>query len=121
MAARGAREDGGRGSQTRIVELGAGMPVNERKKGAHGLFEAPPPSPCVYSPLCTRALLAATFVRLFNPFVIYLNHRLSLPGPVSLHESYSHLKMRFRVFLETIVFVNILKGRSWEYKTLICI
>lgn len=56
MAARGAREDGGRGSQTRIVELGAGMPVNERKKGAHGLFEAPPPLPvCVLASLYSRA------------------------------------------------------------------
>lgn len=53
MAARGGREDGG--FQTRIVELG--MPVNERKKGAHGLFEAR-----VYSPLCTRAVLSFVYL-----------------------------------------------------------
>lgn len=53
MAARGGREDGG--FQTRIVELG--MPVNERKKGAHGLFEAR-----VYSPLCTRPVLSFVYL-----------------------------------------------------------
>lgn len=70
MAARGAREDGGRGSQTRIVELGAGMPVNERKKGAHGLFEAPPPPPRV----CTRLFVLARYSPLLS--FVYLTRLL---------------------------------------------
>lgn len=68
MAARGAREDGGRGSQTRIVELGAGMPVNERKKGAHGLFEAPLPR------VCTRLFVLARYSPLLS--FVYLTRLL---------------------------------------------
>lgn len=64
------RNGGARGSswpslafQTRIVELGGGMPVNERKKGRTASLK-----PACYS-LYSRA---ATFVRLFKPLLFIL-------------------------------------------------